>query len=260
MFAEERHQQIIALLQDSKRVQAEELAISLGVSRETIRRDLKHLEDAGTIRRVHGGALLAQKVQEAPFRARVEQRTAEKRAIAKAAAALVKPGSCCFIDAGSTTAALAHELAAIPDVSVITNSIEVASILRSARPGMDVILVGGSLSREVPATQGELTLSQIRLFRADIALISPVGVDRDAGVTYFDLGEGEVAKTMLARAGRKIVLADSSKHEIVSRVFVANCAEFDVLVTDSIDNSNIYAAGFGEVILPQGGRESVLPG
>src|SRR5690606_29490884 len=133
-----------------------------------------------------------------------------KQRIAKAAARLLKPGQCCFIDAGTTTAAFAVALAKIPGITVITNSFDVANAQRSMRPDADVLLLGGQLGKDVPATYGGLTLEQIGRFRPDFAIISPVGLHPERGATAYHLAEAEVARAMIAGADRLIVLADRS--------------------------------------------------
>lgn len=248
IWAEERQQRILQMLLDRKRVEADSLVKSLEVSRETIRRDLMQMEQKGWIRRAHGGAVIVPAEEEKPFHFRLTSHVEEKRNIARLATALVKPGSCCFVDAGSTTAMFAVELAKIAKVSVITNSLDVASAIRAGQSDADVVLLGGVLGRDVPATHGEPGLEQLKHFRADLAFISPVGADPQAGVTYFDLAEAELAKQMLARAQRRVVLADHSKLGVVSRVLVSDWTFVDVLVTDSLQTDSFRQAGLKEVL------------
>ena len=85
---------------------------------------------------------------------------------------------------------------------------------------------------DVPATYGVTTISQIELFRPDAAIISPVGLHPEHGATDYFLAEAEVARAMIANAGRLIMLADRSKLGQTSRVRLCGCAEIDVLVVD----------------------------
>jgi DeoR/GlpR family transcriptional regulator of sugar metabolism len=249
MWAEERQQQILTLLNSHSRVEADALASRLNVSRETIRRDLKQLEAAGLIRRTHGGALVGPSISEQPFRDRLAARTAEKQAIATAAVDLVKPGDCCFIDAGSTTSAFAKALAGVEGVSVITNSLDVALALRAApAAGIEVLLLGGTVGREAPATYGVMATEQLSQLRADLAFISPVGIDPAVGASYFDMAEADMARIMLKHARRRVVLADASKCDVVSRMVVCACSDIDVLVSDLADPAPFRHAGVGEVI------------
>lgn len=248
MFAEERQRKILEILNRDRRAEADVLAATLNVSRETIRRDLKSLEKDGQVHRTHGGALISKPLSEEPFSSRIRQRTAEKRAIAAAAAQLVEPGQCCFVDAGSTTASFAPALATVPGIAVITNALEVAMAVHLAQPHAEVLLLGGVLGRDVPATFGGVALDQLASLRADVAFVSPVGIDAEAGVSYFDLGEADIARTMFKRARRRIVLADASKCGVVSRAVVCDCAEVDVLVTDCANTRLFEAAGIERIV------------
>jgi DeoR/GlpR family transcriptional regulator of sugar metabolism len=232
MWSEERHHRILSLLVAHGRIGTDNLAETLNVSRETVRRDLLKLELAGKVRRVHGGAIGTELPPEKPFETRRGVNAAEKQRIAKAAVRLLKAGECCFIDAGTTTAAFAAELANVPGIAVITNALDVASTIRRAQPAADVLLLGGQLGPDVPATYGEVTISQIERFRPDTAIISPVALHPEHGATDYFLAEAEVARAMIAHAGRLIMLADSSKIGEVSRVRMCDCRDIDVLVVD----------------------------
>jgi DeoR family fructose operon transcriptional repressor len=233
MWAEARHRRIVDHLTAAGHIEAEALIAMFQVSKETIRRDLLHLETRGVLRRVHGGAVRAEPNAEKPFSVRCHASVQAKRQIATAAARLIRPGQCCFIDAGTTTAILAGALAEIPGVTVITNSVEVAMTLRATYQAGNVVLLGGTFSLDVPATYGEITLAEIARFRADIAIVSPVGIDPDAGPTYYHVSEAEVARAMFLHANSRMVLADYSKLGATSRVTICPCADVDVLVTDA---------------------------
>jgi DeoR/GlpR family transcriptional regulator of sugar metabolism len=232
MWAEDRHHRILSLLIAHGRIETDGLAEVLKVSRETVRRDLLKLEAAGKLRRVHGGVIAAELPAEKPFELRRRVNAPEKRRIAKAAVRLLKSGECCFIDAGTTTAAFAVELAKIPGIAVITNSLEVASTLRAAKSDADILLLGGQVGADVPATYGEIALGQIERFHPDAAIISPVGLHPGHGATDYFLPEAEIARAMIANARRLIMLADLSKLGETSRVRLCGCGDIDVLVTD----------------------------
>jgi DeoR family transcriptional regulator, fructose operon transcriptional repressor len=232
VWSEQRHHRILNLLLTQGRIETDSLAELLDVSRETVRRDLLKLESEGKLRRVHGGIVPVELPPEKPFETRRQVNAAEKQRIAKAAARLLDPGECCFIDAGTTTAALAVELAKLRGLAIITNSLDVASTVRGAQPDADVLLLGGQLGADVPATYGEITISQIERFHADTAVISPVGLDREHGATDYFLPEAEVARAMIANSRRLIMLADSSKLGMVSRVRLCTCQQIDILVVD----------------------------
>lgn len=248
MWVEERQSRILSQLKRDKRVEADRLAQDFKVSRETIRRDLKILEERGLIRRTHGGALMSEQSKESPFEQRKVSRIAEKRALCQAAVSLMMPGGSYFIDAGSTTAIIGELMGDLREMSIVTNSIELAMTVRKNNPAIDVVLLGGTIASDVPATYGEMTLRQLRNFHADIALVSPVGIDPGVGVSYYDLAEADLAGQMLENARQKVVIADASKCGLVSRAIVAECKEVDVLITDEADTAEFLEAGLRRVI------------
>lgn len=229
MWAQERHQRILSMLAANRQVSANDLAEMLSVSRETVRRDLLDLEETGQVNRVHGGAVLPGLRSEEPFRERMTARTRAKSEIARKAASLIKPGQTILVDAGTTTALFARELAKLSGVSVITNSLDIATTLQGA--GKQVLLLGGKMIADVPATAGELTLSEIRRFRADLCFSAPVAVHSEKGAFFYDLQEAEIAIAMAAQAPRCIILADHSKLGETSRVQSWEAGDIDMLVT-----------------------------
>lgn len=131
MLVEERYRRIRTLLKSHGTVSVEHMTQALGVSRETVRRDLVELETAGEIRRVHGGAMLVE--SELPISVRAGIRVKEKRALARGAQAYIGSGQTLFIDAGTTTAILAEALGSLSGLHVVTNSVAVANELSGER-------------------------------------------------------------------------------------------------------------------------------
>ena len=242
MWLQDRHQKIMNLLGARKRLSTETISEELEVSRETIRRDLLELESSGLLKRVHGGVVLPDTISEEPFNTRVGTHQREKKIIAKLAASLVRPGQCVMIDAGTTTKAFAEELALIPNISVITNSIDVAIIMKHSRQENETLLLGGRMHTDVPATYGELTLSELSRFNADVAIISPVALHPDLGASNYALHEAEVAKLMIAKSGNLILLADESKINTTSKVQFCDTADIDTLVTNAKPEAEIFKA------------------
>lgn len=236
MWTPERHDRIISLLHQRQRLTTDAFALELGVSKETVRRDLIELESNGKLKRMHGGAvpcgLPAESLAEASYLERARLHKEEKRAIAHAAAALIEPGSACFIDAGSSTHALAQALLGNKGLHVITNSIDVAKTL-TASPDIEVHLLGGTLQTDVPATSGESTVSEIARFHVDYAVISPTALSPEHGALDYAWHEASVARAMLAHARHNIMLANGKKLGQGSRVQICATAAIDSLVTDS---------------------------
>jgi len=230
MWAQERHQRILSMLAASRQVNANDLAEMLKVSRETVRRDLLDLEKTGQVNRVHGGAVLPEPRTEEPFRQRMTDQLRAKSQIARKAAGLIQPGQTILVDAGTTTAIFARELAKLSDVSVITNSLDVATTLQGA--GKEVLLLGGRMLADVPATVGEITLSEIRRFSVDLCFSAPVAVHPAQGAFFYDLKEAEIAIAMAAQAPRSVILAHQSKLGETSRVRSLETREIGTLVTN----------------------------
>ncbi|WP_138470726.1 DeoR/GlpR family DNA-binding transcription regulator [Poseidonocella sp. HB161398] len=234
MWSHERQAEILALLSQDGKVSAHILASRFSVSRETVRRDLLEMEEAGLLQRVHGGAVGSHSVEPEPaFAARASQFSEQKHAIGRAALELIPEGATCFIDAGTTTSSFAASLAARGNIRVMTNSLEIATIMVKGA-NCDTLLLGGRPHTDVPATYGEMTLSEIDRFRADHAVISPVAVDRQRGATSYELHEAEVARAMIRCSQNCIMLCHSEKLETESRVSICRLDEIDHLVTDAL--------------------------
>lgn len=236
MWQAERHARILALLDTFGQVGADRVQAELGVSRETVRRDLKELEEAGALKRVHGGALSVKEQSEAPYSYRAQQNLREKRAIGAACARLVRPGQTLLVDAGSTTACLAESLAALGGLVVFTNSVDVAAHLSTdasrARQNR-VVLLGGDFVTDPPCTRGAGVVAEIGRVAADIAFASPFGLNDRDGATSFIPDEAEIARAMFAHAGRSVVLADHSKLGRRGRMAFARPDEVDHIVMDA---------------------------
>lgn len=251
MWAHERHRRIVALLNERQRLTTETFSAELGVSKETIRRDLIELELSGKLSRVHGGATSQATAVEASYLERGELRKDEKRRIAQAVAPLIEPGMSCFIDAGSTTHALAQALLQRSGIQIVTNSVGIAHEL-AGNSGIDVVLLGGRLAREMPATYGDQAVAEIGRYRLDLAIVSPVGFSADDGAMDYLWHEAVVARAMFEHARTRFLLADGSKIGRTSRVQICVPGAVDVLVTDDSagaeETSRLLAAGVKRVV------------
>ncbi|MCU5773873.1 DeoR/GlpR family DNA-binding transcription regulator [Erwiniaceae bacterium BAC15a-03b] len=237
MLQETRLHRIRALLSTLNQVSTERIIKELGISRETARRDIIELEALGVARRVHGGLVALDTAPEPPLTVRSAAQAKEKRAIARAAAQRLQSGQTLFLDAGSTTTMLADELRSMSGLTIITNSLHAALKLSAAEEhetlNNEVILLGGSMMAGAQQTRGELTVGEIYRYRADVALLSPVGIDSKSGASSFYPHEAAIARAMTQQATQLILLADHRKLGITSRMVYATSSEISLLVTDS---------------------------
>jgi DeoR family fructose operon transcriptional repressor len=229
-FAAQRQQFVLQQLSLLGRIEAGRLAAELGVSKESIRKDLAALESRGLLRRVHGGAI---PVQELTFEPRVDQRTrhlAEKDAIARAALAHIPVDGSVLLDAGSTTARLAALLLSDQELFVCTNSLPIAMMLLS-RPSITVRTLGGTVQRRTLAEVGQFALHALGQINVDVAFLGSSGVSVTRGLTTPDDQEAIVKSYMRRAARRRILLVDHSKFGRESLCRHAE-SDIDLLITD----------------------------
>lgn len=238
MYATERHTIIERLLHDDSRVTVVDLAERFGITPETVRRDLDHLETAGILRRVHGGAVPADNAStsEPSLSDRREQHSAAKAAIGRRARSLIPPGfdGSIFFDAGSTTAAAAGELAddlSGGSIEVVTHSLAIAHPL-SELAHVSLTLIGGRLRGLTSAAVGAGTVRSIEGMRPDIAIVGVNGMSADFGLSTPDVDEAAVKTAIVRSARRMVVVADAGKFDRESLVSFATLRDIDVLVTD----------------------------
>jgi len=223
-----RRDEILAIVRRKKRVHVDELAHHLHISRETIRRDLTELARAGKIQKFHGGAELPGVKGEGRFQERMAENVPAKVAIASRATQLVTPGETLFIDTGSTTLYFAEKLAEIPNLTIVTNSAEIARISSSAPGATQVFLLGGEFNGDNRQTVGSMAIAQIRSFRAHHAILTISAIDERTGIMDFNIHEAQIARAMIKQAESVTVLADSSKF--------GRIASFEVCEMNSITN------------------------
>src|SRR5436190_22565235 len=181
MYAEERQQEIMRLARTDGRVDVGALADTLGVTAETIRRDLTTLERAGVLRRVHGGAIPVERIGFEPALAtRIEVMTGEKERIAKAALAELPEEGSVIIDAGSTTARLAEALPGDRELTVLVNSPPLATALAS-RANLTVMILGGRVRGRTMATVDDWDLRPLQQVHVDVAFMATNGLSVRGG-------------------------------------------------------------------------------
>jgi len=240
----ERRQAILGRLERDGKVVASQLVDELGVSEDTVRRDLRELAAGGLIQRVHGGALPPAPV--ASFDQRLHVAPEAKAHLAEAALPLLEGASVIVLDGGTTALELARRLPPDRHCTVLTNAPPVAAAL-ATHPRAEVVLVGGRLLKESQVTVGSATVDALRQVRADACVLGICSLHPEIGVTALDHDEAHVKQAMVAASGEVIALATADKLGTASPWLVARLAEITHLVTDAEDTDEYAAAGLSVV-------------
>jgi DeoR/GlpR family transcriptional regulator of sugar metabolism len=230
MLAAERRQLIVELLRRDGHVVAAELCGSLGVSHDTVRRDLQDLADAGLLQRVHGGALPPVTVRPS-FAARQRDAPAAKRALARAAAGLIRAGQVIILDAGTTNERLAVELPHELEATVFTNAPSVAIAL-AAHPCIEVHMLAGRLDKAALAAVGSATVAAVRHLRADVCFLGICSVHAELGISGDDNEEAYLKRAMIDSAADVVGLVTADKLGTSSPFVIAPLSELTHLIVD----------------------------
>ncbi|MEU0570007.1 DeoR/GlpR family DNA-binding transcription regulator [Nonomuraea sp. NPDC005983] len=238
MLARQRQQAILELVRLNGGIRVVELVRAFGVSDITIRRDLETLAERGLLAKVHGGATVVDpagigSTDEPGFTAKSGHQQEEKRAIARRAASMVRPGTAVALSAGTTTWTLAHQLVTVPGLTVVTNSVRIADVFQHAgRPDQTVVLTGG-VRTPSDALVGPVAVAAIRLLNVDVLFLGVHGMTARAGFTTPNMMEAETDRALVEAAGRLVVPADHTKWGTVGISTIARFAEADVVISDS---------------------------
>ncbi len=226
-----RQPEILDIARTRGKVTVDGLAAHFGVTRQTIRRDLSELADAGRLERVHGGAILPSGVSNIGYEDRRALNAAAKAAIARACAASIPDGASVFLNIGTSTEAVARALLDHRDLLVVTNNMNVANIL-VANPQAEVVVTGGTLRRADGGLVGSLTMRSIEQFKVDVAVIGCSALDAHGDLLDYDIQEVAVSQTILRQARHSCLVADHSKLQRTAPARIASLAEIGTLVTD----------------------------
>ena len=212
-------------------IRVEEICSRLRVSPATVRRDLDQLEEAGTIRRVHGGAVsIESRLEEPLFDDKASLAAREKRHIARAALQFVEPGDTIYLDGGSTVLELARLLHDRTNLTVVTNSLRAAHELAGRGPRL--IFIGGELRRLSQTMVGPLTHCILQELHMDRAFMGTIGLALKEGLTTTDPGEAYTKELVMSQSRQVILLADSGKVGKVSFASAGHLEKVHIFVTD----------------------------
>lgn len=240
MYAAERHQKIVAEARRNGRVVVAELADDLGVTTETVRRDLTVLEERGALQRVHGGAIPAERL-EPTLAARNTRSTSQKRRIAARALDELRADSAILLDAGSTTLAIAESIPAEMPLTVLTNSVQAAALL-AEHSNVTLLVLGGRVRGVTGAAVGSWATDQLATLSVDIAFVGTNGLTTRRGLSTPDEAEAAVKRALIEAAARTVVVTDSSKVGEDHLHSFARLDQIDLVITDdSLDDESVAA-------------------
>lgn len=226
-----RHSEILDIARRDGRVTVEGLADHFGVTSQTIRRDLTDLADLGKLERVHGGAVLPSGVTNIGYEERRSLFMEAKQKIARACSSDIPEDASIFLNIGTSTEAVAHEILRHRNMLVVTNNMNVANIL-VANPDCDIIVTGGQLRRADGGLVGKLTSEAIAQFKFDLAVIGCSAVDEDGDLLDFDMQEVAVSQTIMAQSRTVFLVADQSKFKRSAPARIGSLANVDAIYTD----------------------------
>ena len=229
----ERQKEILDRAKNKGRVLVDQLAESLGVSPQTIRKDLNELCNRQLLQRIHGGAIVGSSIENVSYEARKLLAPEAKRAIGKWAAKLIPNNCSLFINIGTTTEQVARELTSHRGLMAITNNIKAIDILRSSS-GIELIIAGGLVRRSDGGIVGVATVDFINQFKVDYAIIGVSGIDEEGLLLDYDLSEVRVAQAIIANSRHVIMVADMMKFKRNAPIRIAHISEIDTLVIDGV--------------------------
>lgn len=231
MLTAERKLMLLDVLKSEGKILATDMARRLGVSEDTVRRDLRELDKAGLLQRVHGGAL-SRSPTSIQYAEREKESTDAKRQIGIAAASLLRSGEVVVLDGGTTPLGIIEHLASDIELTIATHSLPAIQAL-FMHPKIECIVIGGRLFKPARVTVGGATVDAYRLIRPDVCLLGAAGIHPVAGVTTVDSEEAEVKRAMAEHAARVIVVMASEKLGTVAPFLVTSVNRITHLVTDS---------------------------
>ncbi|MFJ5829385.1 DeoR/GlpR family DNA-binding transcription regulator [Streptomyces sp. NPDC093089] len=231
MLAAERRDHLLTLLAREGKIVAKDVAAELGISEDSVRRDLRDLAAEGLCQRVYGGALPVSPAV-VDYAARQAVAPDGKQRVAAVAAGLVPPGGAVILDGGTTALAVARALPSDLDCTVVTHSPTIAAALLD-HPRADLFLLGGRVFKHSAVTCGAAAVEAAQNVSADLCLLGVTGVHPEAGLTTGDGEEAAMKRALSARAAETYILASSEKIGTASRFRVLPWERVSGLVTDA---------------------------
>lgn len=230
MLSRQRKHLILERLRRDGQVVAKHVSQELGLSEDTIRKDLRELAQEGRLQRVHGGALPSSPAM-ADYAGRQQLATAGKIAIGRTAARMVQTGQVVLLDGGTTALQVAHHLPPDLRATVVTHSPTIAVAL-VPHPTIEVVLIGGRLFKHSIVAVGAATIEALGHIRADVYFMGVTGIHAEAGLSTGDLEEAHVKRALMRSAADTILLASAEKLNAASPFVIAPVTEVSGLIVE----------------------------
>lgn len=243
MFIEERHEKILQIIIEKNRVEVQELSNLFGISEDSIRRDLRLMEQKGLVKRTYGGAVFPQKTGDTlEFSKRETINEKNKESIAKVAASYIKDNDSILLDGSTTVAKLVPLLKDYKNLTVITNSIAIANEIINKQNDIKLVVIGGIVLKKIANTVSLESLREIEKLNVDKVFLTPCTITAKEGLFTSMLEEAPIKKAMLT-AGREVyLLADSDKFEQKALAYIGPLESTYTIITDSNFNKEAEVA------------------
>lgn len=236
-----RHEILLQTARTDGRVEVEPMAQALGVTVQTIRRDLAELCDAGLLARVHGGAVLASGVRNIAYRDRQTTNAAAKDAIARACVADIADGSSLFLGIGTTTEAIARALSARRNLLILTNNLNIATLL-TGHDSAEVIVTGGHLRAADGGLVGSDAAAAVGRYKTDLAIMGISALEPDGDLMDYDAQEVMVSQAARAATRQAVLVADAGKTTRQAPVRMGHITQMQAIYTDRPLRPDLEAA------------------
>lgn len=227
-----RHRQILDYLRQHGDTSVEVLAKALEVTAQTIRRDIRELENAGSLVRYHGGVGLPSTVQNIDYEQRLVMHVDAKRRIAQCVAGQIEAGRSLILNLGTTTEEVSKALLQHRGIRVVTNNLNVASILADNQHA-EVIVAGGVVRHRDRGIVGEATIDFMRQFKVDIGIIGISGIEEDGTLLDYDYSEVRVTQTIIEQSREVWLVADHTKFARRALVRLGHISQVTKFFTDA---------------------------
>lgn len=230
MLKEERHQYILNRIQQNYRIYVTSLSTELGVSDDTLRRDLAELDEQGLLTKVHGGAIAKSGIP-IEFTDRLNTGIAGKQQMAAKVIPLFHPGDIILMDGGTSNLEVARQIPLDTELTIYTNSFPIINVLMH-HPKLELIFLGGKVFPSSQVTIGVSVFQALQTIRPNWLVLGISDVHPQQGLTAPDREEAMMKRLMIERAQKRIILADSYKLNTAEAYSVASLGDIDYLVTE----------------------------